>query len=208
MHELYADIMHTLLQGDIIDEYRHPELYRALQNNILQDTISEQLRLLKRELCHTDNHSGYYLAYSEQPSKAEREQLREQFKHFAADIAPLVEWLRLTRSTNPDNRPIQSGDTVNQSELLKQIEQSPHLEAQLKDIARAFNSSASNSKEQLNSLLEKLKNKHYFIAVGSSGAVYRATAKWDLFYEQMEYLQNAANIPLPSLPSQQQGELL
>lgn len=206
--QTYAATMHTLLAGNIIDEYSHPELYRTLQNEENRRLITDNLRQLDRELCTTNTQSGYYLAYLNAPTKTERDQLRDQFNHFAGQIAPLVEWLRLTRALNTDNRPLQAGDRLSQAELLTQIEQNTPLEAQLKDIARAFGSTTTLPKDQLNSILEKLKNQGYLIPYGTSGAVYHATAKWDLFYEQLEYLQNAASIPLPNTPETTQNTLL
>lgn len=74
------------------------------------------------------------------------------------------------------------------SDLLASIESSKQLELQLADITAKLGRQTKEAKKQLHSLVEFLENDGYLHSVSSTGALYKATAKWSLLYDQLEYI--------------------
>ena len=66
------------------------------------------------------------------------------------------------------------------------------MQKQLTDIANSFGVGMTASKLQntLNSVLKYLVKEKYLIQIGNVGSIYKATAKWSLLYDELEYIHS------------------
>ena len=117
---------------------------------------------------------------------------QRQFENVTVNLEGLVSWLRLIRNIDSDSRPIEAGTRLNESELLAAIEESSSLSAQLENIAHKFKKSgkSAEAKFKLQNVMQYLCDQQYFTAIGSSGSVYIATAKWSLLYDQLQFIRS------------------
>ncbi|MFD1243823.1 condensin complex protein MksE [Paralysiella testudinis] len=204
MSNYFSDICHQLLSGNIIDQVRFPHLYDELTNEDFLNQVNDFLAKLQRRCTGTANGSGYYCVYTDARSPEVQAAVRRQFNEWAEKIEPLLMWLRLCRNVSENDHPIRSGEIIRHSELLVHIEQSERARSQLAEIIKLLERKSSEAKEQLNSLLGYLEKEHYLYPINNSGAVYRATAKWDLLYEQLAYIAACENISLAENPAEQE----
>lgn len=193
----FSEIIHLLLEGEIIDNVRFKELYDRLQDHENLNKINEYLERIERCCQLTKDSSGYYCIYSNIRQKNARQTIQKQFNDLVGKLEPIIDWMRLCRTTQEQNKTITYGDIIQQGTLLTAIEQSQHLQTQLKDIVHKLGRSSltSASKDQLESVLRFLVAERYLHPTGGdTGSVYVATAKWSLLYEQLEYIASCEHI--------------
>ena len=171
------------------------------QPDHLQEVNHFLSRLNRKCVCSNDG-NGFYCAYLDIDSSEVRKIIQRQFNDFVSKIEPIVQWLRLCRTLTNDSKPIEYGDVISKGQLLTSVEQSHLGSEQLKKLAQkvAKQSTSTNASDQLQYVLNYLQDEKYLILAGhDAGTTYRATAKWSLFYEQLEYISACEQIPTDNL---------
>ena len=188
MSQTFSQITLHLLSGHMIDSISEPVMMSWLEAEdnftILQDYLSK----MNRQVLMTSDKQGAYLGYMDINEKDSNKAIRQSFNRMSVLLYPLILWLRLVRGATDSSRPLQAGDMIKLSDLLASIESSKQLELQLADITAKLGRQTKEAKKQLHSLVEFLENDGYLHSVSSTGALYKATAKWSLLYDQLEYV--------------------
>ena len=85
-----------------------------------------------------------------------------------------------------------AGDVIKESILLSAIENSASLGLQLEKIADKLQRAkgAINTKNRLRSVLDYLCTQGFLVSTSTSGAIYIATAKWSLLYDELEFIHS------------------
>ncbi|WP_336936088.1 hypothetical protein [Acinetobacter beijerinckii] len=201
-HQSFSECIELLLRGEIIDAWLDKSLYSDLcQPDNLQE-INNFLFRLNRTCVRSNDGNGFYCAYLDIESAEIHKIIQRQFNDFVSKIEPIVQWIRLCRTLTNDSKPIEYADTISKGSLLTSVEQSHLGSEQLKKLAQKVGKQtmSTNASEQLQYVLNYLQDEKYLILAGhDAGTTYRATAKWSLFYEQLEYISTCEQIPTNNL---------
>lgn len=103
---------------------------------------------------------------------------------------------------------MQCGDTVTYGELITEVERSPLIMSQLKELVIKLGKASTSPKEQISSVLQYLVSNQYLHPTGNTGTTYIATAKWSVFYDELEYICTFNGINYDEIPEPEQGELI
>ncbi len=204
-HQSFGDCIERLLRGEIIDAWVDKSLYTDLCQSENLQQINEFLSKLNRVCVLSSDGNGFYCAYVNIDQPEIRKTIQRQFNEFVAKIEVIVQWMRLCRSLTNDSKPIEYNDSISKGKLLTAVEQSQLGSEQLKKIAQKIGarSVSTNASDQLQQVLDYLENEKYLVLAGhDAGTTYRATAKWSLFYEQLEYISACEQIPTDNLHEQ------
>ncbi len=204
-HQSFADCIERLLRGEIIDAWINKSLYTDLCQPENLDEINAFLSKLNRLCVCSNDGNGFYCTYINIDHPDIRKVIQRQFNEFVAKIEIIVQWMRLCRPLTNDSKPIEYGDVISKGQLLTGIEQSQLASEQLKKVAQkiAKQSVSTNASDQLQLVLSYLEEEKYLILAGhDAGTTYRATARWSLFYEQLEYISACEQIPTDHLHDQ------
>ena len=204
-HQSFNDCIERLLRGEIIDAWVDKSLYADLCQPENLDEINAFLSRLNRVCVCSNDGNGFYCAYINIDHPEIRKTIQRQFNEFVAKIEVIVQWIRLCRTLTNDSKPIEYADVISKGQLLTSVEQSQLGGEQLKKLAQKIGkqSVSTNASDQLQFVLNYLENEKYLILSGhDAGTTYRATAKWSLFYEQLEYISACEQIPVDNLHGQ------
>lgn len=207
---MFSKIIHILLNGEIIDSVRYSAEYDLLRNpNFLQE-INQYLLIMDRACISTKCDSGYYCVYTTINGNNALETVRRDFNELMMKIEPLLNFMRICMSCSDNQKPIVVNEVIQFSQYLAVIENSSHLQHLLKNTVTLLNrSTAAQLTTQLESVFKYLEDNHYFILISAN--VYRATAKWDLLYEQLEFIAEQEDIDFDDvneITETHQGNLL
>lgn len=204
-HLSFGDCIEQLLRGEIIDAWVDKSLYTDLCQSENLDEINAFLSKLNRACVCSNDGNGFYCAYVNIDHPEIRKTIQRQFNEFVSKIEVIVQWMRLCRPLTNHSKPIEYGDVISKGQLLTGVEQSQLGSDQLKKLAQkiAKQSVSTNASDQLQFVLNYLENEKYLVLAGhDAGTTYRATAKWSLFYEQLEYISACEQISTDNLHDQ------
>lgn len=193
----FTKCIENLLQGKIICHALYPDLFRYLRETDDNGTLTNEdkvhyfLNQMGRNLIKTTDDMGYYCTYSDYDEAQAKADGRAFIKKSVSEFEPLIKWLRLIRSCNQDSRPVCADDIIKPSEIIHSLEESEILCKQLKEIANYFKvaSNTSDVSKMLQAVLKSLVKEEYFVDASGDGLIYRATAKWSLFYDLLEFVK-------------------
>lgn len=186
--EIFSQTALHLLSGSMIDKVTEPAMMNWLEEEDNLMCMQDYLSKLNRQVLMTSDKAGAYLGYINIHEKNSNKAIRQSFSKMSVLLYPLILWLRLLRGATDSSRPLQTGDIIKLSDLLSSIESSKQLELQLADIIAKIGRNTKEAKRQLFSLVDYLETEGYLHSIGSTGALYKATAKWSLLYDQLEYI--------------------
>lgn len=188
----FADICQKLLVGEIIDDIRYPNLYALLKNDDNFREVNEYLEKMARQCAITEEGGGFYLVYMDSYDKENKKVVKEQFEKFVKIIEPMVRFLQLC--LNATNTYILTGERIEFSRILTFVDNSPVAKEELSQIVRLLGRNSSGVKNELTSVLDVLEKEGYLHALNEDKTIFKATAKWELFYEQIRYIGQCQNI--------------
>lgn len=199
MADRFTRCIELLLQGEVLCEVGQPELYRYLTeehgetgNTPHKERVAEFLSQLGRTLTQTSDQAGFYCTLSSGVEPEELRQARAWFDEAVTHFEPLIDFLRMEREAKADPRPLSAGDVLKLSDLEGSVADSESLNRQLHQLVGKLKVArqASTSRDELKAVIAYLVREGYLKEVGSSGVVYRATAKWSLFYDLLEFVRS------------------
>jgi len=206
---MFKQTVQQLLTGAIICETAFADEYLFLQAQENQDRISQFLSNLDRQLTYLESADAYYCTFNEVDSHNTAE-ISALFTEVRGIFRPLVEFLELLLIASQTDLPIHAKSIVNINELFDPFEHDQTLREQLRHLTaiRPFKTNKLESREQLVFVFHKLEELGYFVRKNTGSSRYFATARFDLVYLLIEFLNDSERIELPDTVEQQQEELL
>lgn len=183
-----AVVKEVVFGNQFICEQTNEDFYRFLEDDIHLNKVNDYLRVMHRILKKTGQGDTYYLCYLYPTEGEYKGACRSLYSRLMNDLGPFLKLITTVMSLNSGS-PIRPGDTLQESQLLNGFEQSKaHCEA-LNAITKSgfFYSTSSTVKGQLSQVLKKLVEDGYLVAHGHSGLTYRATGKWSMLYDFIEF---------------------
>jgi len=206
---MFKQTVQNLLTGNIICETAFSDEFLFLQAQSNQDQVADFLSNLDRELTYLDSADAYYCTFKEVDSSNTLE-ISALFTDIRSMFRPMVEFLELILTASHSDLPIHAKSIININELFDPFEHDQTLREQLRHLTsiRPFKTNKLESREQLVFVFHKLEELGYFVRKNAGSSRYFATARFDLIYLLIEFLNDSERIELPDTVEQQQEELL
>lgn len=193
---LFRQTVENLLRGDVICPFSTPELHAYLKRDEYFLQAEDYLAKIGRGLARTRDSNALYAVYSDITEDEARKAIRGGFERLTGNWEMIMRWLALARHGNPNGHPVFPGDTVRESDLLAAIEQSSSLQEDLDKIATSIGlkSKSREPRQRLAGLFDRFVKDGYLIKVGVGGSIYRATGRWSILYDQLEFVAQQEGI--------------
>ncbi|MCU7960332.1 MAG: hypothetical protein KZQ58_10120 [gamma proteobacterium symbiont of Bathyaustriella thionipta] len=206
--QLFSRSAEALLAGEIICNYRTPEIHAFLSEQANEVEMEGFLRKIGRRLTQTADQSSWFAIYRDMESETARRAISAQFNQVINNLEPLVIWLQMSSTFASIGTPIRAGDTLKTGELLLAIESAPALCEDLEKLSKTklFSNNQSSSKGQLDSILKKLVDEQYLIPAGRAQSQYIASGKWSRLYDLLEFIAAHEQLEIET-DEAEQGEL-
>lgn len=207
---MFKKTVQSLLTGDIICETGHPEAfaYLAIEENNVR--VGDFLGNLDLDLTYLESADAYYSTF-QTVDESNTAELSLLFNDVRANFRPLVEFLELLLTATQTDLPLRAKSKVNINALFDPFEHDHALREQLRYLTaiKPFKTNKLESREQLVFIFQKLEEMHYLVRKNSGSSHYYATARFDIIYLLIEFLNDSETVELPTNDdNHQQEELL
>ena len=206
---MFKESIQKLLCGAVICQTAHEAEYLYLKAESHNDKVNDFLANLDRKLAYLDSADAYYCTFN-QVDENNHHELSILFTEMRSTFRPLVEFLDLLLTATQADLPIRAKSVLNINELFEPFEHDQTLSEQLRRLTsiKPFKTNKTETREQLVMVFQKLEEMQYFVRKNSGSSRYYATARFDLIYLLIEFLNDAELISLPEQEKSQQDELL
>ena len=206
---MFKQSIQKLLCGAVICQTAHEAEYLYLKAESHNDKVNDFLSNLDRKLSYLDSADAYYCTFN-QVDESNHYELSILFSEMRSTFRPLVEFLDLLLTATQADLPIRAKSVLNINELFEPFEHDQTLSEQLRRLTsiKPFKTNKTETREQLVMVFQKLEEMHYFVRKNAGSSRYYATARFDLIYLLIEFLNDAELVSLPEQEKRQQDELL
>lgn len=206
---MFKQTVQKLLTGAVICETAHPEEFEYLKAGSNGERVDDFLENLDRNLTYLESADAYYCTF-QQVDESNNAALIALFSEMRAVFRPLVEFLDLLLTASHADLPLRAKSVVNINTLFDPFEQDQTLRNQLRRLTsiKPFKTNKVETREQLVTVFQRLEDMHYLVRKNSGSSRYYATARFDLIYLLIEFLNDAEKVELPEDVQSQQEELL
>ncbi|MFT5760396.1 MAG: hypothetical protein ACI9LM_005182 [Alteromonadaceae bacterium] len=206
---MFKQSIQKLLCGAVICQTAYEAEYLYLKAESHHDKINDFLSNLDRKLTYLDSADAYYCTFN-QVDESNHGELSILFSEMRSTFRPLVEFLDLLLTATQADLPIRAKSVININELFEPFEHDQTLSEQLNRLTsiKPFKTNKTETREQLVIIFQKLEEMHYFVRKNVGSSRYYATARFDLIYLLIEFLNDAELVSLPEQEKSQQDELL
>lgn len=209
MSDMFTQVVESLLAGQVICRYTQQQAFEFLDDEANFEKVHDYLFQIGRKLRRTVAEDGFLLAHADLGSSRAKREARAAFEEVSRYIRPFVYWLSFAKKLSPSGNPLKAGDLLDEAELLRAIGESAELTRDLDSLCRLkpFLSDARKPAGQLARVLQKLVDMNYFVVVGHSKTLYKATARLSLFYDTLDFIREYEQLSQPE-EGEEQMELL
>lgn len=206
---MFKQTVQKLLTGAVICETAFAELFEYLQLPENQSRVEDFLSNLDRNLTYLESADAYYCTF-QQVDEDNSTELTQLFSDIRSSFRPLVEFLDLLLSASQTDLPLRAKSVVNINRLFDPFEHDPTLKQQLRHLTsvKPFKTNKLETREQLVFVFQKLEEMGYLVRKNSGSSRYYGTARFDIIYLLIEFLNDSERVELPECEQQQQEELL
>lgn len=206
---MFKKTVQSLLTGDIICETGHPEAFAYLAIEENNARVDDFLGNLDLDLSYLESADAYYSTF-QTVDESNTAELSLLFNDVRANFRPLVEFLELLLTATQTDLPLRAKSKVNINALFDPFEHDHALREQLRYLTaiKPFKTNKLESREQLVFVFQKLEEMHYLVRKNSGSSHYYATARFDIIYLLIEFLNDAELVELPSGEDHHQQEEL
>ncbi|MCW8996248.1 MAG: hypothetical protein OQK77_10595 [Psychromonas sp.] len=206
---MFKETVQLLLTGAVICETAFADEFEFLKADENYQRVADFLANLDRDLTYLESADAYYCTFIqvEQNNSAELSCL---FTDIRSSFRPLVEFLDLLLTASQTDLPLRAKSIVNINELFEPFEHDQTLRDQLRRLTsiKPFKTNKLETREQLFFIFQKMEEMGYLVRKNSGSSRYYATARFDLIYLLIEFLNDSERVELPENEQQQQEELL
>ena len=206
---MFKQTVQQLLTGAVICETAFAEEFEYLKADDNHQRVADFLSNLDRELTYLDSADAFYSTFT-QVDENNTAELTVLFSDIRHCFRPLVEFLELLLTATQTDLPLRAKSIVNINELFDPFEHDQTLRDQLRRLtsAKPFKTNKLETREQLFFIFQKLEEMGYLLRKNSGSSRYYATARFDLIYLLIEFLNDSERVELPENEPKQQEELL
>ena len=206
---MFKQTVQQLLTGSVICETAFADEFEYLQASENNQRVSDFLANLDRELTYLESADAYYCTFV-QVDQSNSAELSALFSEIRSSFRPLVEFLELLLTASQTDLPLRAKSMVNINELFDPFEHDQTLREQLRRLTsiKPFKTNKLETREQLVFIFQKLEEMGYLVRKNSGSSRYYATARFDIIYLLIEFLNDSERVELPENEPQQQEELL
>jgi len=196
MEPLFSKAASLLINSTFICEYSHRDVFSYLSDTFNQEPIQQWLSIINRKLCCTHDNKVFYMGFTDAEDPENKKIIRREFDQVVNGLEVIVKWLELVSSSLGVGRPIMAGDLIAESELMRNIEQSPAQLSRLRKLEKSsfIGSNSTDTRNMIKQVMLRLTEKGYFTQEGGSGTQYRATGKWSWLYVVLEFIASNEGI--------------
>lgn len=206
---MFKQTVQKLLTGEIICETAFADEFEYLKAADNRTRVEDFLDNLARNLTFLDCADAYYVTF-QQVDQDNSHELTQLFLEVRSSFRPLVEFLELLLTATQTDLPLRAKSMVNINTLFDPFEHDQTLREQLRRLTaiKPFKTNKLESREQLVFIFQKLEEMGYLVRKNSGSSRYYASAKFDLIYLLIEFLNDSERVELPEAEQQSQEELL
>ncbi|WP_298442154.1 hypothetical protein [uncultured Ferrimonas sp.] len=208
---MFKHTIETLLAGEVICQTAYPDEHEYLQSASNSQEVDEFLQKLERSLTHFESAGAYYCTYNS-VDDSNRKKISELFSSMRSHFRPLVEWLDMLLQATGSDVPLRAKDSIKFTALLEAFEHDQTLTEQLRRLTNMapFKTNRLELRDQLGTVFAKLEELGYLVRHAQGSNSYYATARFDLIYLLIEFLNDSEKLELPEVqePSAQSELLL
>lgn len=206
---MFKQTVQKLLTGAVICETAFADEFEYLKANGNSQRVADFLGNLERNLTYLDSADAFYCTF-QQVDQDNSAELSALFSDVRSSFRPLVEFLELLLALSQTDLPLHGKSVVNINELFDPFEHDQTLREQLRHLTanKPFKSNKLETREQLVFLFQKLEEMGYLVRKNAGSSRYYATARFDIIYLLIEFLNDSERVELPENEQQQQEELL
>jgi len=206
---IFKQTLQKLLCGTVICETAHPDEFEYLQAQSNVERVNDFLANLDRSLTELASAGAWYCTYN-QVDDQNTSELTGLFSEVRGYFRPVVEFLELLLIATNSDVPIRAKSVVNINGLFDPFEHDQTLKEQLQRLTsiKPFKTNKTDPREQLVSIFQRLEDMGYFVRKNSGSSRYFATARFDLIYQLIEFLNDSERLELPELEQDPQEQLL
>ena len=206
---MFKKTVQALLTGEIICETAHPDEFEFLTLDDNKSRVDDFLNNLDRNLTYLDAADAYYSTF-QVVDESNTAELTILFNEVRNNFRPLVEFLELLLTATQTDLPLRGKSKVNINALFDPFEHDHTLREQLRYLTavKPFKTNKLESREQLVFVFQKLEEMQYLVRKNTGSSHYYATARFDIIYLLIEFLNDAELVELPTSDDHQQEELL
>jgi hypothetical protein len=206
---MFKQTVQKLLTGAVICETAFADEFEYLKADDNRQRVADFLGNLDRNLTYLESADAFYCTFKQvdQDNSAE---LMALFSEVRSSFRPLVEFLELLLAVSQTDLPLHAKSVVNINELFDPFEHDQTLRDQLRRLTsiKPFKSNKLETREQLVFIFQKLEEMGYLVRKNAGSSRYYATARFDIIYLLIEFLNDSERVELPENEQQQQEELL
>ena len=206
---MFKQTVQQLLTGAIICETSFADEFEYLKAEENNQRVGDFLSNLDRDLTYLDSADAYYSTF-QKVDDSNTAELSALFSEMRSTFRPLVEFLELLLTATQTDLPLRAKSVVNINELFDPFEHDQTLRDQLRRLTsiKPFKTNKLEPREQLVFIFHKLEEMRYLVRKNTGSSRYYATARFDIIYLLIEFLNDSEQVDLPENEQHQQEELL
>ncbi|MFT6987291.1 MAG: hypothetical protein ACJAT7_003145 [Psychromonas sp.] len=206
---MFKQTVQKLLTGAVICETAFADEFEYLKADDNRQRVADFLGNLDRNLTYLESADAFYCTF-QQVDQDNSAELSALFSEVRSSFRPLVEFLELLLAVSQTDLPLHAKSVVNINELFDPFEHDQTLRQQLRHLTsnKPFKSNKLETREQLVFIFQKLEEMGYLVRKNAGSSRYYATARFDIIYLLIEFLNDSERVELPENEQQQQEELL
>ena len=186
---MFEQIIHSLLAGQFICEFRHPALYEFLQDEDERTRVTQWVEAIGYRLSRLGEQGAYFLSYGDVDADR-RTGIRKQFKDIKSEQWPRMQFLMTAQHALENDLLLTPGSLIELPNLVDRISNSPKLTDDFRAVlpyligARVSTSLHDNLKRTLDGMCSD----GYLAVRNVEREIYMVTGKIDYLHQVIEFL--------------------
>ncbi len=186
---MFEKLIHELLRGEFICEYRFQALFEFLQNSEQRSDVEAWVERIGYRLSRLGEFGAFYLSYAHVDSE-HRTAIRQQFKEIKFTHGPRLQFLSLVQQAQQDDFLLSPGGLIDLSQLSERVGSNPKLMDDYHAMAPSLKGSSVTASlhDNLKRILDGMANDGYVALRNPEREIYMVTGKIAYLHEVCAFL--------------------
>ena len=186
---MFEQIIHSLLAGQFICEFRFPGLYEFLQDSEQRARVSQWVEAIGYRLSRLGDQGAFFLSYGTVEADR-RAGIRKQFKDIKSEHWPRMQFLMTAQHALENDLMLTAGSLIDLPNLVDRISNNPKLMDDFRTVlpyligARVSTSLHDNLKRTLDGMC----GDGYLAVRNAEREIYMVTGKIDYLHQVIAFL--------------------